>query len=44
MKMDTNILEYELKIEERLEDIERIKDQIKRCQDVKKEIEEELDS
>lgn len=44
MKMDTNILEYELKIQERLEDIERIKDQIKKCEEYKEEIKEQLES
>lgn len=44
MKMDTNILEYEVKIEERMEDIERIKSQIEICKKHKKELQEELDS
>jgi len=42
MKMDTNILEYEVKIDERKEDIERIKTQIKLCEQTKKELEEKL--
>ena len=43
MKMDTNILEYEVKIEERLEDIERIKKQIVICENTKKELKVKLD-
>lgn len=41
-KMDTNILEYEIKIEERMLDIERIKEEIKRCKGVKKDLDEKL--
>jgi len=43
MKMDTNILEYEVKIEERLKDIERIEEQIELCKKHKEETEKQLD-
>ena len=44
MKMDTNILEYEVKIEERMNDIQRIEKQIEMCKEHKKEIKKELES
>jgi predicted nucleic acid-binding Zn-ribbon protein len=44
MKMDTNILEYEVKIDERNEDIKRIEAQIELCKKSKQELQEQLNS
>ena len=42
MKQETNILEYEVKIEERKEDIVRIEKQIEICKQAKEETEKKL--
>lgn len=42
MKMDTNVLEYEVKIEERMADIKRIEEQIEICKKTKEELQKQL--
>lgn len=42
MKLDTSIMEYELKIEERLEDIKRIKYEIEKCKETKEGLEDSI--
>ena len=43
MKMDTAIMEYEVKIQERMEDIKRIEREIEHCRQNKEELLKEIE-